>query len=190
MRDYDIVLFGAAGFTGRLAAEYFARHPQAGAIRWAMVGTDRKRLDTVRAAIGAPAQNVDVLVADSRDQASVDAVVSRAAVVASTAGPFARYGSSVVDACVRFRAHHANITGETWWVRDLIARYHERALSDGTRIVPFCGFDSVPSDLGALLIERHVRETLGVGCSEVRAYFQMAGGLNGGTIASLLNGLD
>ena len=108
----------------------------------------------------------------------------------STAGPFALYGTPVVDACVRFGTHYVDITGETPWMREIASRYHERAAADGTRIIPACGFDSVPSDLGALLMARHVRDTLGVPCAEVRGYFQFSGGLNGGTVASLLNMLN
>jgi len=185
-REYDIVLYGAGGFTGRQTVEYFAKHAPPG-IRWAIAGRNRQKLETVRSEIGAPARKDDVLAADSRDQAAVDAVVSRTRILLDTAGPFALYGTPVVDACVRFGTHYVDITGETVWVQDLIARYHEQAAAAGTRIIPCCGFDSVPSDLGALLIARHMQSAHGVPCAEVRAYFQMAGGVNGGTIASLMN---
>ena len=105
----------------------------------------------------------------------------------STAGPFALYGTPVVDACVRLGTHYVDITGETAWVHDIITAYHERAAADGTRIIPCCGFDSVPSDLGALLVARHLQEALGVPCAEARGYVRLKGGLNGGTVASLLN---
>src|SRR5437762_2725514 len=147
-RDYDVVLYGASGFTGRQTIEYFAKHAPQG-IRWAIAGRNRQKLETVRTQIGAPARAEDVLVADSRDQVAVDAVVGRTRILLSTAGPFALYGTPVVDACVRSGVHYVDITGETRWVRELIARYHERASADGTRIIPCCGFDSVPSDLGA-----------------------------------------
>jgi|RhiMetdeSRZDD1v2_1073273.scaffolds.fasta_scaffold03749_10 short subunit dehydrogenase-like uncharacterized protein len=185
-RDYDVVLYGAGGFTGRQTVEYFATHAPSG-IRWAIAGRNREKLEAIRSAIGAPARSEDVLVADSRDQAAVDAVVSRARIVVSTAGPFALYGTPVVDACVRYGVHYVDITGEIPWVRELVARYHERAEADATRIIPCCGFDSVPSDLGALLIARQMQSAHGVPCTEVRAYYQMAGGLNGGTIASIMN---
>jgi len=185
-RDYDVVLYGAGGFTGRQTVEYFAAHAPPG-IRWAIAGRNRQKLEAVRSQIGAPGRSEDVLVADSRDQPAVDAVASRTRVLLSTAGPFALYGTPVVDACVRFGTHYVDITGETVWARDLIARYHERASADGTRIIPFCGFDSVPSDLGAFLVARHMQEAHGVPCSEVRAYYQMAGGLNGGTVATAMN---
>lgn len=185
-RDYDVILYGATGFTGRQTVAYFARHAPRD-VRWAIAGRDRHKLEAVRAETGAGLLAEDVIVADSRNEASVAAMASRTRIVVSTAGPFALYGTPVVDACVRFGTHYVDITGETWWVRDLIARHHERATADGTRIIPCCGFDSVPSDLGAFLIARHMENTLGVHCAEVRAYFQMYGGFNGGTVASLLN---
>jgi short subunit dehydrogenase-like uncharacterized protein len=188
-RECDVTLFGAGGFTGRQAVSYFAKHAPSG-LRWAMAGRDRGKLQAVRAEVGGPALSAGILVADSRDQATVDAVVSRTRVVLNTAGPFARYGTPVVDACVRFGTHYVDITGETHWVRELITRYHEPAAAAGTRIITCCGFDSVPSDLGAFLMARHIQRTLGVACAEVRSYFQLYGGFNGGTMATLLNMLE
>lgn len=184
-RDYDLVLYGASGFTGRQAADYLARHARG--LRWAMAGRDAAKLEAAREQAGA---DVELLVAGSGDRAALDALAARARVVASTAGPFALYGGALVEACVRHRTHYADITGETPWVRDLIDRHHARAAADGTRIVPCCGFDSVPSDLGAWLAARHFRERRGTGCVEVKAYFRMSGGLNGGTIATVLNLLE
>ncbi len=197
-RPYDVVLYGAAGFTGRQTVAYFAQHAGPD-LRWAIAGRSRERLEAARAAAGERARNADILIADSGDQAAVDHIVRQSRVVLNTAGPFALYGTSIVDACVRFGTHYADITGETAWVRTLIDRYHDRAAagvaqsegsgSMGIRIVNCCGFDSVPSDLGAFLMARHIQRT-GSGCIEVRAAFRMSGGLNGGTIASMLNMLD
>jgi short subunit dehydrogenase-like uncharacterized protein len=91
---------------------------------------------------------------------------------------------------VRLGTHYVDITGETPWMRDIASRYHDRAAADGTRIIPACGFDSVPSDLGTYLMARHVRGAMGVPCTEVRTFFRLSGGLNGGTVASLLSMLD
>ncbi|MGE0104476.1 MAG: trans-acting enoyl reductase family protein [Blastocatellales bacterium] len=184
-RDYDVVLYGATGFTGRQTVEYFAANTSPGELRWAIAGRNREKLEEVRRKIGE--HKIDVLVADSGDQAAIDAIVSRTRVLLTTAGPYAKYGTPIVDACVRFKTHYVDITGETVWVRDLIDRYHAQAAGDGTRIIPFCGFDSIPSDLGAYLVARHIRRELGVGCREVRAYHQAFGGVNGGTIATLFN---
>jgi short subunit dehydrogenase-like uncharacterized protein len=182
-RDYDVILYGASGFTGKQTVQYFARQAPA-TLRWAIAGRNRAKLEAVKAELGVAA---DVLVADSGDRAAVDTIVSRTRVLLTTAGPFAIYGNSIVDACTRFRTHYVDITGETTWVRDLIARHHAQAAADGTRIIPFCGFDSVPSDLGAYLIVQRMRQTMGVPCREVKAYFQVRGGLNGGTMATVFN---
>src|SRR5262249_16746613 len=147
-RDYDVVLYGASGFTGKQTVRYFAEKAHVGEVRWAIAGRNREKLEAVKTEIGGAVKDTDVLVADSRDQSAVDAIVSGTRVILTTAGPFALYGSNIVDACVRFKTHYVDITGETTWVRDLIDRYHNRAAADGTRIIPFCGFDSVPSDLG------------------------------------------
>ena len=184
-RDYDVVLYGASGFTGKQTVEYFAKH--AGPIRWAMAGRNRAKLEAVKAQVGSAANSADVLVADSQDQAGLDAIVARTRVLLTTAGPFALYGTKIVDACVRFKTDYVDITGETVWARELIDRYHAQAAADGARIIPFCGFDSIPSDLGAYLMARHIQSKFGVGCKQVKAYFQMAGGVNGGTLATAFN---
>lgn len=186
-RDYDVVLYGASGFTGKQTVEYFARNVKPGQLRWAIAGRNRQKLEAVKSEIGDAVKNIDVLVADSKDQAAVDAMVSRTRVILTTAGPYALYGTAIVDACVRFKTHYVDITGETPWVKDLIARYHDQAAADGTRIIPFCGFDSIPSDLGAYLVARHIQNQLDAQCTEVKAYFQVNGGLNGGTMATVFN---
>jgi short subunit dehydrogenase-like uncharacterized protein len=188
-RAYDVLLYGAGGFTGRQAVAYFAAHAPAG-LRWAIAGPRRPTLEAARAEAGAPLADTDVFVAPSQDQAAVDAIIARSRCVLSTAGPFALYGTPVVDACVRLGTHYVDITGETPWMREIAGRYHAQAASNGTRIIPACGFDSVPSDLGAMLMARFIRETKGGASVEVRSYFQFRGGLNGGTVASLLNMLN
>ena len=185
VRDYDVVLYGASGFTGKQTVEYFAQH--GGPIRWAIAGRNKAKLEAVKTQIGDAVKAIDVLVADSQDQAAIDAIVSRTRVLLTTAGPFALYGTKIVDACVRFKTHYVDITGETVWAKELIDRYHAQAAADGTRIIPFCGFDSIPSDLGAYLMARHIQTALSVGCKQVKAYFQMAGGVNGGTLATAFN---
>lgn len=187
-RLYDVVLYGASGFVGQQTVEYFVKHapPE---LRWAIAGRNRQKLESVKAQVGTPG-SVAVLVADSRDQAAVDAIATQTRVILNTAGPFARYGTPVVDACVRSQTHYVDITGETPWVRDLIDRYHEQAAAEGTRIIPCCGFDSVPSDLGTYLLVRQIQQRFSMPCAEVKAYFRAYGGFNGGTLASAFNLYD
>jgi short subunit dehydrogenase-like uncharacterized protein len=184
-RSYDVVLYGASGFVGKQTVQYFVSH--AADLRWAIAGRNRQKLEAVRDQVGV---SVDVLIADSQDQSAIDAIVSQTRVILTTAGPFALYSNAIVDACVRFKTHYVDITGETPWVRTLIDRYHPQAAIDGTRIIPCCGFDSVPSDLGAYLIVRHLQRELNLPCQQVKAYFQATGGFNGGTLASAFNLYD
>lgn len=186
-RSYDVVLYGASGFVGQQTVQYFARHADATHVRWAIAGRNRQKLEAVSAAVGV---TVDILVADSQDQQAIDAIVAQTRVLLTTVGPFALYGNALVDACVRFKTHYVDITGETPWVKTLIDRYHNQATADGTRIIPCCGFDSVPSDLGAYLVVQYLQQTWGVPCQTVQAYFQAQGGLNGGTLASAFNLFD
>lgn len=186
-RPYDVVLYGASGFVGRQTVQYFDRHPASEQIRWAIAGRNRLKLEAVRAEVGAA---VDILTADSQDQQAIDDIVSQTRVLLTTAGPFARYGNALVDTCVRLKTHYVDITGETPWVKTLIDRYHTQAAADGTRIIPCCGFDSVPSDLGTYLVVRHLQQEFGVSCQRVNAYFQADGGLNGGTLASAFHLYD
>jgi short subunit dehydrogenase-like uncharacterized protein len=186
-REYDVVLYGASGFTGKQTVQYFAKQAPPGALRWAIAGRDRAKLEGVKEQLGETAHHLDVLVAESHDQSAIDALVARTRVLLTTAGPFALYGNALVDACVRFKTHYVDITGETTWVKTLIERYHQQAAADGTRIIPFCGFDSVPSDLGVYLLVRHLQRELQTTCRAVRAYHQMRGGVNGGTLATAFN---
>jgi short subunit dehydrogenase-like uncharacterized protein len=185
-KEYDVILYGATGFVGEQAAVYLANHAQAQRLRWAIAGRNRSKLEQVKQQLGSGATAVPLLVADSHDQAAVDAMVAQTRVLLSTAGPYARFGLPIVDACVRFQTDYVDITGETVWVRELIDRYHPQARTMGTRIIPCCGFDSVPGDLGSYLLVRHMQMTLGTNCQDIQAYYQMSGGLNGGTIASAL----
>jgi len=180
-RDFDIVVYGATGFVGRRAARYLAGVASAAGLRWAIAGRDAAKLATLAESLG----GVETIVAGANDTAALDALAARTRVVLAMAGPFSLYADALVDACVRARTHYADITGETPWVKSLIDRHHERAVADGTRIVPNCGFDSVPSDIGALIAARCANEN-GTGCGPVKAFFAMSGGFNGGTLATLM----
>jgi short subunit dehydrogenase-like uncharacterized protein len=182
-RKYDLILYGASGFTGKQTVAYckgFAP-PE---LKWAIAGRNRSKLDAVNCA------TVDVLIADAQDAQALNQLAAQTRVIASTAGPFSLYGTPLVDACVANRTHYCDITGETPWIRTLIDRHHAQATADGTLIVPCCGFDSIPSDFGAWLISRHIRDVLRSECVKVVASFQMGGGINGGTLASFFHLLE
>jgi short subunit dehydrogenase-like uncharacterized protein len=189
-RNYDVVVYGATGFVGRLVVQYFAASPNASRLRWAIGGRDKARLEAVRNGAGPGAQMAGMLIADGRDASAVDTLVGQSRIVLNTAGPFALYGDLIVDACVRCGTHYVDIAGETPWIRRQIQRHHETAMKNQTRIVPSCGFDSVPSDVGAYLMVRHIQEKLQSNCTRVAAYFRMYGGINGGTIATGMQGYE
>jgi short subunit dehydrogenase-like uncharacterized protein len=184
-----LTLFGATGFTGRLAAIYLRDHAPAG-LPWAIAGRDRRKLEAVQAELGSAREHVQMIVADVSDPASIDAMVKASSVILTTAGPYAKLGSPVVEACVRHGVDYCDITGETPWVRDMIDAHHEKAAADGTRIVPFCGVDSVPSDIGAAFVVEEIRRQFGAETNEVRAGVRLKGGLSGGTLASMMNMME
>lgn len=183
----DLVIYGATGFTGSQAAHYIARRVAPGTLRWAIAGRSQPKLDALAASI--EGHDVPTIVANSGDPASIDAMVEQARVVLTTVGPYARYGSPVVAACARLGRDYVDITGEVPWVRRMIDAHHEEAAASGARIVPFCGFDSVPSDLGTWLAAEACAEA-GTQLGKLGAYFQAKGGVNGGTIATAFLALE
>ena len=190
-KQYDVVLYGASGFVGRQTVAYFAAHPEVRSkrLRWALAGRTATKLEATRQAIPG-AKKAGIVVAEAHDIQAMDALAASTRVVLSTAGPFALYGSELVAACVRHGTHYVDITGETPWVRGLIDQHHALAQQTGARIIPFCGFDSVPSDLSAWLAREAMQAQFGEACAHVKVAFSLRGGFNGGTLASLFNMLN
>jgi short subunit dehydrogenase-like uncharacterized protein len=189
-RDLDVVLFGATSFVGRLCAEYLARAapPEA---RIGLAGRSQERLRELQASLGGRAADWPLLIADTSDPQSVVALAGAARVLATTVGPYRRYGMPVVEACANAGTHYADLTGEVLFMRETIDRFDAAATASGARIVHSCGFDSIPSDLGVLLLHEAVAAD-GSGQLEdatlvVRA---MKGGPSGGTVASLKDTTD
>ncbi len=182
-RTYDVVLYGASGFVGRQTVAYFAKHAPA-SLQWAVAGRSQEKLNAVLHDLHV---RVPVIVANAQDAQALGKLVASTRVVLSTAGPYALYGSKLLAACVAQRTHYVDLTGESPWVRAMIDQHHAQAVQDGTRIVPCCGFDSVPSDLGAYLVAQEMLQRHGEPCLDIKASFTMRGGLNGGTLASVLN---
>ena len=177
-REFDLVLFGASGFTGRLVADHIARSGDRP--RWAIAGRDRGKLEALDL-------GVQVLVADAHDRPALDALARRTKVVCTTVGPYARYGSELVAACAEAGTHYCDLTGEVAWMRRMIDRHHARARATGARIVHTCGFDSIPSDLGTWALQRELTARFGRPAERVTALFgETRGGISGGTAASAL----
>ncbi|MBW8484809.1 saccharopine dehydrogenase family protein [Actinomadura parmotrematis] len=181
-RPYDLVLFGATGFTGGLTAEYLAAH--AGGTRWALAGRSRSRLEAVRdrlAAIDPALADLPLLLADTTDAASIEAIAGRARVVITTVGPYAEHGEPLVAACARAGTDYVDLTGEPGFVDEMYIRHHETALRSGARIVHACGFDSIPADLGAYYTVRHLPEGVPL---HVEGFMRASGDASGGTLHS------
>ncbi len=193
-RDFDIVLWGATGFTGRLVAEYLVRnylHKDGNktGLRLALAGRNREKVETIAQEIGAP--ELPILIGDSFDAESLDAIASRAEVVITTVGPYAKYGHELVAACVRNATDYCDLTGEPNFVREVIDAHHETAKENGARIVHCCGYDSIPSDLGTLMVQEAMKERHGTYAPEVKmAAGEMSGGPSGGTLATMINMVD
>ncbi|SOX55125.1 enoyl-ACP reductase [Mycobacterium ahvazicum] len=184
-REFDIVLYGATGFVGKLTAEYLAR-AGAGA-RIALAGRSEDRVRAVRDSLGETAQSWPVLSADAASPSTLDEMAARTQVVVTTVGPYARYGMPLVAACAAAGTDYADLTGEPMFIREAIDLYHKQAADNGARIVHCCGFDSVPSDLTVYALYRTAQDDgtgeLGDTNFVMRA---LMGGFSGGTVASLV----
>ncbi len=182
---FDIVVYGATGFTGQLVAEYLAAH-YAGkdAPKWAMAGRSLDKLAAVRDAIGAPADTA-LIRADASDPASLKAMIDQTRSVLSTVGPYQLYGSELVAACAATGTDYLDLCGEPVWMRQMIDAHEATAKASGARIVFSCGFDSVPFELGAFFVQEEARRVFGAPGPRVKGRVRdMRGTLSGGTAAS------
>ena len=189
-RDLDVVLYGATGFVGKLTARYLAEHAPEGA-RIGLAGRSEAKLAQVRGQLGARAADWPLLVADSQDATALAVLAQRARVVATTVGPYQKYGFPLVEACAAAGTHYADLTGELLFMREVIDRFDAPARESGAKIVHNCGFDSIPSDLGVLALHRAVQRD-GAGELEDTTFVveRLSGGLSGGTLDSLRGQLD
>jgi len=189
MREYDLVVFGATSFVGQiLCRRLVERVGIDGDVRWAIAGRSESKLAEVATATGA---DVPRLVADAVDGDAMAALAASTAVVASTVGPYAKYGSALVGAVAAAGTDYCDLTGEAQWMRAMIDEHHESARASGARIVHSCGFDSIPSDLGVWFTQREATARYGEPCTRIGMRVRAAkGGASGGTVASLLNVVD
>lgn len=182
-KEFDLVIYGATGFTGRLAAQYMMREGRGDRLRVAIAGRDAKKLEQVQqACIIKPV----ILIADSSQPDTIDDMVRRTKVVLSFAGPFSLYGEPVIAACAKLGVDYLDITGETPFIHDMIQKYQAQAVATGARLIPFSGFDSVPADLMVFIAENAARKHH-VRFDKLYLYYQIRGGFNGGTLASALH---
>ncbi len=191
-RELDVVLMGATGFTGRLVAEHLLhRHGVGGELKWALAGRNLEKLEAIRANLGSAASDLPLIVADSHNSESLDAMAERTRVVCTTVGPYAFYGSELVESCAAHGTHYCDLSGEVPWMRRMLDRHADAAKQSGARIVHCCGFDSIPSDMGVWFIQQQAQKKFGQPLVRVRFRVKAAkGGLSGGTFASMLNIVD
>lgn len=185
-KAFDLVVHGATGFTGRLVVEYLLqRYPAGSGLRWAMGGRSAEKLASVRDAIGAPADTPLVLT-DSSDPASLQALMAQTRLVLTTVGPYQLYGSELVAACAAAGVDYVDLCGEPAWMRQMIDAHEGAAKASGARIVFSCGFDSIPFDMGVWMLQNEMHARFGHPASRVRGRVRkMKGTFSGGTAASL-----
>lgn len=190
MKDFDLVVFGATSFVGRILCRYLldTRSVDQPPLRWAIAARSASRLEELKRELGEGAESLPVLVADAADETALRALVARTGVVISTVGPYALYGEPLVKVCAETGTDYCDLTGEVQWIRRMIERHEAAAKASGARIVHCCGFDSIPSDLGVFFLQQESRRRFGRAASRIKMRVRaMKGGFSGGTAASLLN---
>lgn len=188
-RQFDIIVQGATGFTGKLVTDYLLREYGIGRdLRWAIAGRSEAKLSELRDQLGDTARGLELIVADSFDKVVLEKMASRTRVVLTTVGPYALYGSDLVAACVGAGTHYCDLAGEAQWIRKMIDKHHERAKETGATIVHCCGFDSIPMDIGVWALQDSVHEKHGQYCQSISMMVRASKGTaSGGTLASVLN---
>ncbi len=184
-KQYDLVVFGASGYTGRLVAEYLNEQYPDADFSWAMAGRSIDKLAAVRAEMGIP-DAIPLIAVDSDDPESLRAMVLATRVVITTVGPYQLYGEELVRQCATHGTDYVDLSGEPAWMQHTIEAYHSLAQRSGARIVHSCGFDSIPFDLGVFHLQEHAKAITGSPVSRVKGRVRaMNGSFSGGTIASL-----
>ena len=181
-REYDIIIWGASGFTGRLVAEYLYKNYNSKDLKWAIAGRDNQKLISIRKTF--LNDEVPIVLANSFDETSLNKMTQRANVICSTVGPYAKYGSLLVKSCIKNKTHYCDLAGEAQWIRKMIDLHHEEAIRNQVKIVNSCGYDSIPSDMGVYFINKNLSKknlTIKMRVTGTK------GGYSGGTYASMQN---
>ncbi len=193
-REFDIIIWGASGFTGKLVVQYLAKtYGVDDDIHWAIAGRNQEKLEAVRQSCLSAAQRerLPILIADSDDPPSLATLVSRTRVLCTTVGPYAKHGTPLVAACAEAGTDYCDLAGEVHWMARVIPAYQATAEASGARIVHTCGFDSIPFDLGTWYLQQAMQERHGVTAPRVKARVgRYRGTASGGTISSILNMLE
>ena len=193
-KKYNVVIHGASSFTGQIILEYFLEnYPPNGRLKWAISGRNYDKLDaSLKKIIGDKSldKKIPIIIADSKDRASLDELTMSTDVILSTVGPYAKYGSELVSACAKNGTDYCDLAGESQWIQKMINKNQQIAEQTGARIIHACG-DSIPFDIGVFALQKHAIEKLGAPLQKITTLVRaMRGGASGGTIASILNIID
>lgn len=186
IKEYDFVVYGATGFTGKLVVEYLVhKYSNNSQIKWALAGRNLEKLESVAASKNVP-EGTGLLEVDSNNIASIEEMISKTKCVLTTVGPYQLYGNDIVSACAKSGIDYVDLCGEPGWMHEKINELTETARETGSRIVFSCGFDSIPFDLGVLFLQNEVTRRYGKPSVNVRGRVkEMNGEFSGGTAASL-----
>ncbi|AKH68149.1 hypothetical protein IMCC21906_00456 [Spongiibacter sp. IMCC21906] len=186
---YDLIVFGASSFVGKILCRYLSDIDEQPPLRWAIAGRSAEKLTALKAELGR--EDLPSLIADADDEVALRSLCEQSRVIVSTVGPYALYGSPLVKVCVETGTDYCDLTGEAQWIRRMLDEHEEAAKASGARIVHCCGFDSIPSDLGVLFTQQHALHRLGEYCEQINMrVFAAKGGFSGGTVASMMNLID
>ncbi len=186
MKKFDIIIWGATSFTGKLVTEYIFKKYASSKIKWAIAGRNLKKLEKIRYQVAD--ENIPIFIADSFDEESLSKFVKKTKVVCSTVGPYSLYGTKLVKLCVDNNTNYCDITGEAHWIRSLIDRFHEEAKSKKIKIINSCGFDSIPSDMGVYFIQNEIKKINNNYAKSIKMRVAgIRGGISGGTYSSINN---
>ena len=188
-RDFDLIIWGATGFTGNLVCDYISKNYNERELRWAIAGRNVKKILKLQQKL--KIDDSRTIIADSSDKDSLVKMVKKSKVVCTTVGPYAKYGTNLVEACIEGETNYCDITGETQWIRRIIDRFHTKAKEKNIKIINSCGFDSIPSDMGVFYSQKIMLEKTGKYASTINMRVAGAkGGISGGTYNSLSNVLE
>jgi len=186
MKQFDIIIWGASSFTGKLVTEYIFNKYGSSKIKWAIAGRNLDKLEKVRSQVAD--EDIPIFIADSFDEDSLSKFVKKTKVVCSTVGPYSLYGTKLVKVCLENNTNYCDITGEAHWIRTLIDNFHEEAKSKKIKIVNSCGFDSIPSDMGVYFIQNEIKKVYKNYAKSIKMRVAgIRGGISGGTYGSINN---
>ncbi len=186
-KNFDVIVWGSTGFTGKLVTEYLiSKYGVAQNLKWAIAGRNKEKLEQIKNEFSKP--NLPFLVANANDLKSLEKMASQTKVLCTTVGPYAKYGTDLVEICIKNGTHYCDLAGEVQWIRKIIDRFHQKAQTKKIKIVNSCGFDSIPSDFGVYYIQKELSESNLTRAKRIEMRVSgIKGGISGGTYASLSN---